>query len=264
MGRSKTAAWVAGTLVLALVLVAGAWFLLIQPLMTETTEMQDQAEAEWLRVDQLEITLAGLKRDFENIDELRAELAGLEAQLPGSIEITDVVRQLNAQATEAGIIITGSATTTAVDVTPAEEAPAAPPADGETTDEGGDTSDDGAIADSAGGAAAPPPTTTAYLYAVPIELTTLGSYEGTLAFLERLQESERIVVVGKVQMTALDPAPAEGGRPAVLAGFVESRLTTWVFVLLSPDGGVEVVEPPEGDDTPQLPAPSGEKNPFLP
>lgn len=138
MGRSKTAAWVAGTLVLALVLVAGAWFLLIQPLMTETTEMQDQAEAEWLRVDQLEITLAGLKRDFENIDELREELAGLEAQLPGSIEITDVVRQLNAQATEAGIIITGSATTTAVDVTPAEEAPAAPPADGETTDEGGD------------------------------------------------------------------------------------------------------------------------------
>lgn len=259
MGRSKAAGWIAGTVVLALVLAAGAWFLLISDLLDETAEMESQAESEWSRVDQLEITLAALARDFENIETFRAELEGLQTQIPGSIEISEIVRRLSTMAGESGVIVTGAATTTAVDITPQQEAPAPPATDGE----GGETSGD-AVADSA----APAPTTPAQdvLYAVPVELVTVGGYDQTLAFVTNVMQNERLMVVGTMQLTALEAAAAEGGLPALTPGFVESRTTVWVFVLLSPDGTAEVVEPPEGEELPEevLPVPSGQKNPFLP
>ena len=145
MSRSKATSWVVGTAVLGVLILAGAWFLLVSPRMESAADLRFQAESEAARADQLEIQLLGLKADAENIETFRTELAQLRVQMPAATELASLTRQLNDVAQQAGVFVSGVSPNTASAV----EAPAAPVAAPVETTEG-TAGADGANASGAG------------------------------------------------------------------------------------------------------------------
>lgn len=262
MGKSKAAAWIGGAAVLGVLMLAASWLLLIGPRLESAATMRDEAMAEQTRIDQQAIVLEGLKRDFENIEEFRAELAVLREAIPVDVELAQFTRQLDTLATAAGVVVTSvqpAAPTTALMTAPAAVVDPAAPA----TTEGSDApaTDDGTAAE--GDAAVVPagPVATDY-YVVQVEVGVVGGYDEGLSFLRRLQnESARLVVVGGVQATALEAAGAEAGRPAVADGALDMKLTLFVVVL--PDAAAPVTGEAPVEEAP-LPVPAGQPNPFAP
>lgn len=275
MGKRNATPWVVGAFVLALLMGAGAWFFGISPQLERASTMNQQAQVEATRADQLRIQLAGLKKAHENLDTYKADLAGLQAQLPASVKQADLQRQLDDMATGAGVFVDSVTFGVPVEVTPpVQAAPAAPATDGTSGDTAtGDTATgDTAAGDTVTGtgadqAAAAAPTLTGF-YAQPVEITTTGSFAATVELFNRLQtQAPRLIVVNNFNATALKQAGGQSGRPATADGDLETVIHAWVYVLLDDAAPAsDPAAPAESDGTaPALPTPgTGAANPFAP
>lgn len=268
MGRSRSASWIAGAVILALLIMAGAWLLLISPTLEEAADTRSRAESEESRGDQLEIQLAALRRDFENIDVLRAELDELRVSVPTESRLSELTRQVNALAATSGVFIVGAQT-----VHPALLAAPGAAATDPTAAGSGDTTGSGDATESADGAATDQPVDpaagqdqaapTTGLYAVAVDWTILGDFATTVSFIERLQaESPRLVVVTGLQATTQEPAGAQAGKPEILDGFIETIVRTYVYAYPS-DGQPIGDEEAEQTEPPTMPVPVVPRNPFL-
>lgn len=239
MKNTKATTWVLGTVLLALVLLAGTWFLAISPKMESSAEMRAQTESELAQVDQLEIQLAGLKADFENIETFRAELAALRVQMPTGAELATLTRQIDGLAAASGVFVTN--------VSPSNPVAVVPPTAAAATTAETDTATTAEAAPSITG-----------LYSVPIQVTVLGGYPQTLDFISRLQvQNPRLVLVVSFVSTAQDASGAQGGKPAVAAGDLETAISAYAYVVVDPTADAAAVPSDE-----VLPVPSGQANPF--
>lgn len=262
--RSRTAPWFIGTALVALMIVGGAWLLGISPLLESAAEQRELAESEQSRIEQLEIQLSGLRADFENLDEFEAELAALLVEIPAEDGLADLTRRLNTLADEEDVVITALNPASAILVvppTPVESAVVDDSAD-ETSEEDDteSTADTTAETDSSGSDA----TATGALYAIPIEIVTLGGYEASLNFVARLQEMDvRLMLVSQMTATGQDETGAEPPRPALQDGDLELRLSTYVFVYVDPSVPTDETDPDATQPLEELPVPSsGQGNPF--
>ena len=260
MSRSKATSWVVGTAVLGVLILAGAWFLLVSPRVESAGDLRFQAESEAVRADQLEIQLLGLKADAENIEAFRTELAQLRVQMPTATALASLTRQLNDVAQQSGVFVSGVRPNTASAVEPPAAA-VAPPV--ETTEGATEATES---ADASDTTAAPPPVDPAVaavqgLYAMPIQISVTGGYAQTLDFINRLQTTNpRLLLVTTFVATAPEPKAAENGRPAINPGDLETVIETVAYVLLDP-----TAVPVDAEGTPEaLPVPGAYTNPFQP
>jgi Tfp pilus assembly protein PilO len=270
MRQARSAPWIAGAAFLALLMSAAAWFFGISPTLDAASSMDQQAVDATNRADMLRVQLAALKKAYANLDGLKAELVALQTQIPKQTELSDLLRQLNNQAGQSGVFLESVNPGIPLSVVaPTATVPA--PAAGATGDTAaGDTATgDTAAGDTATPAAAPAVTG---FYAVPLQVTISGSFDATVAFLDQLAGKDgRLMVVNGVQATALAAAGAQGGRPEIKAGDLETIVSVWAYVLVD-DGapapaasGDTATGTQGGTDTttvPQLPVPSGQANPF--
>lgn len=281
MRQARSAPWIAGAAFLALLMSAAAWFFGISPTLDTASSMDQQAVDATNRADMLRIQLAALKKDYENLDGLKADLVALQTQIPQQIELSDLLRQLNNQAGQSGVFLESVNPGTPLSVVaPTATVPAPAPAAGAAGDAStGTATGDTATGDTAAGATATGDTGTAAaapavsgFFAVPLQVTISGSFDATVAFLDQLAGKDgRLMVVNSVQATALAPAGAQGGRPEIKAGDLETIVSVWAYVLVD-DGapapaasGDTATGTQGGTDTttvPQLPVPSGQANPF--
>lgn len=259
MSRSKATSWVVGTAVLAVLLLVGAWFLLVSPRMEAAAELRFQAESEQVRADQLRLQLVGLKADAENIETFRTELAELRVQMPSETELANLTRQINDLSQQAGLFVSGISPNTASAVEPPAAPVAAAPVE-PTTEEAAE----GTEAETP--ATTPPPvdpTVAAVqgLYAMPVQISVIGGYAQTLDFINRLQTTNpRLLLVTSFVATAPEPKAAENGRPAINPGDLETVIETIAYVLLDP-----TAVPVDAEGTPEaLPVPGADTNPFQP
>lgn len=256
--------WMVGAVLLSIVIAALAYFTIISPALDATEEARERAESEQSRIDQLEIQLVGLKADFERIDEFKAELAALEVQLPPEVLLNELTRQVDGHALQAGVGIVGVSTSTPYQVLPPMRP--AQPVEPTTPD---DADPDGDSDESDSSAPPPPPEPAGPVlpegfFAVPVQLTTVGTYADTLDFIDRLQQqNDRLLFVSAVQAGVLDQGGAEGGRPATEAGDLETQISFIGYVLLDPDSAFEIPEGDDGEPSPE-PLPSDNGNPFAP
>jgi Tfp pilus assembly protein PilO len=254
MRQLSAKVWIAGTVVLALVLLAGVWLLLIDPVMTRAAEDTAAAEQQRQQNDLLELEIVKLADDFTHLDEYKAELAALRLEMPVTGDGASISRELQALATGAGVTITSVAPSVPQVFVPAAAA-AAPVADAAAADA---TTTDGT--DTTGSAAPVAPSAVPGLYTVPITINTVGSYDGSVAFLRSVQSgASRLYLVSSITAQTQEAQGASGGRPATAAGDVELTITGYAYVLT--DGSTPVVEPDTGA---ALPTPSGQPNPFAP
>jgi hypothetical protein len=243
MGTSKTTPWVLGAAIGAVVILLGAWFLAISPKMAAASDERDQAQVQKSRVDQLQIQLASLKHDFENIGDLRTQLGDLQVQIPSDEQLSTLLRQVNAIATETSMVVTSVTASSPTEVV----GTGSPAASKVTTD----------------GASATQPTATTQavtgFYAISTEIVVVGTYPNTVAFLDKLQTGNpRLVLVSRIDMVSQQVTGAQGGVPALAAGDIELTFTAYAFAM--PDLRHPVVAP-----TPvPLPVPAAQPNPFLP
>ena len=265
MSRSRTAPWVAGTVVAAVLIMVAAWFLAISPRMVSAADTRDRTVAQQARIDQLDVQLAGLKRDFANIEEFRTELADLRVQIPNAVELSDLTRELADLAQQSQVFVVALNPATPLQVVPVTPVVATPvvPADSVAPTDGA-TPADGATGTTDGTTTAAPVVIEGF-YAVPFEIIVLGGYTQTTDFIARLQtQNPRLLVVTGLMFSALGEAGAQAGRPAVAAGDLETSIKAYAYVLLDAAGTVtgEVSQDATAPDV--LPTPAVPRNPLAP
>ncbi|HQY33847.1 type 4a pilus biogenesis protein PilO [Actinotalea sp.] len=242
MGTNKRITWVVGTTFLALILFAGAWFLLIGPNVDAIAEARQSTEDTLAQNEVQTRRLATLKEQFADLASYRAELATIRTQLPVEDGLPALLRELDTLATGAGVTIVGVApaipetffAAAPVDVAPTNEAPASDTA-----------TEDGAAAP----APAPvEPVGVDGLVAIPVSITVLGSYDATVDFVEGLQtRMARLFVVTAFTAEGQEENEATGGKPATREGDAEFTISGVIYVLQDTAAATDAAAPDAGD-----------------
>ncbi|MFC4614648.1 hypothetical protein ACFO3K_08010 [Cellulomonas algicola] len=268
MGGSKTASWVTGTALLALVLVAGGWFLLIGPVFATAGETRLQAQSVRESNEALAQRITKLAKQYENLEQYKAELAALRAQVPTTAQQSEYLRELQTIADANGVTLTTVTPSIPSAFTLVGQAAAAPAQDEEMSGAGVSGQDGETPADTATDPAAQPaapagPAVPAGMATVQLSMTAVGSYDGILAFVNALQTgTTRLFLLTDVQGNGQSDTEAGAGRPATAVGDLEVQLTGMVFVL--PDSTTPVAPADPEVPAPALPGAVPNKNPMVP
>lgn len=251
--------WTIGAALLAVVLLAGGYFLGVSPQLSAASAADAERSAVEAQNDALAAELEVLKSDYESIDAFKADLAALREAVPDNAELSAFVAELDALAAESGVQLTG--------VTIAEAKPYSGPmnaaalvqppgpvnAAAEAVAKAAETGDP---ADATAAAAleeallrtitAPvesPNVTTQNFVAIPVVLTMAGEYPKLLDFVAGLQNGSRLTLVNALSLSqALDAAPNasdDAGGPAAsvvptAGGAYTASLNANIYVLLKP------------------------------
>lgn len=298
MGRTKTASWVGGTVVLAVLILVVAWFVAISPKLAAASTAREQTTDVESQNTALQIRIDGLRDQFARLDDYRAELADVRRGLPEDAELPSFIDQLQEIADEHGVFLGEIATEPALDVVPPEPpAPASPqPQESADGDEGtgggtgdGDGDGDGAAQadasasdpstapadqpDATPGAGTAPPVIEGFV-AMPVRFTVYGAFTDVRDFLRAVQtEIDRLYLVTSLVGTSLREEPARNGLPAFERGDVELIIDGFAYVLrdlaagegVAPGGAAEDAGDAEGTVEVGTELPSGgTRNPFDP
>ena len=242
MSMSSTRTWIAGTVVLSLVLVAAGWFLLISPKRAEAAELRGETVTAQGRNLQLEARIAELKAQFAELPQRKAELAAVRTAMPQEAELATLTRDLQRLAAESGVTLMTIAPGELTSLVPAGAVVAAP-AEAPAAEE--PRPPRAAVPPRAPPRRAPtrraptPPlprlpsqTVPAGLSQVPVTVTVVGSFDKANLFLQKVQEElDRDYLVDVLNVVAEAPAAAEAGKPAVVNGDVTMTVTGRIFVL---------------------------------
>lgn len=216
MSVTKTRAWVAGAVVLSLLICIATWFLLIAPKRAEAADLRAQATQAAQTNDQTRVRIATLKTEFANLPQHQARLAHLRQGVPASDNLNEVTRALNAAATANSMVLSSITpappkavmTPQAASPTPAASAAGSTPTPAAST------------------AAAPE----AGLVEIPLTVEVIGNFQNSERFLQSVQvdlQGRNYLVTG----LNLEPAVVAPGYPNAVAGDVQLTLTGSVFAL---------------------------------
>lgn len=240
MTASRTRMWVAGTVVVCLLLAVAAWFLAISPKRAEAAELEQQTADTQASNQQLAARIEQLKLQFAELPQYQAELAAIKQAMPEDPALPTLVRDLDAMATRTGVTLMslapGQPAAVADPAAAAAAAPAPAPAEGEATEGSapaeGEAAADPATTPAAGAAASTPVGAGLVLVSVPVNLVTVGDFFKAEMFLKELQaDMPRAFLVQNLTVQTEKDAEASGGKPATKNGDVTMTITGSVFVL---------------------------------
>lgn len=260
MGSNKARTWtIATAFVVVLILVVG-WFLAVSPLYAEAGETRDQTASVQGQNDLLRIQNAELRRQFDALDETRAELADYQVAIPIAPELSDFQREIDRIAAASGVLVTDIQVSQAQVADTTVVAAPETPTTGEGTDDAAAEGDaaEGDTNDEAEDAATEPPADTGSgaplldgLYTIQVTVTVFGQYPATRQFVAGMQtQIDRTYYVPSLAIARQEPAPQPNqGLPPINLGDVKLTLSGLVFVLpaepaLPPEDPEEPVEPP--------------------
>ncbi|MGO4104370.1 hypothetical protein AB4Y63_10495 [Leifsonia sp. YAF41] len=243
----KNRIWVIGSVLVMVVVIVAGWFVAVQPQLAATAAAYEQR----VGVEQTNAThealLAKLKTDFKNIDQLKAELAPLDASVPTGTEIAAFVDQLYELSGAAGVTVTGLTVADAEPYTPVAAPVAAPvegaPAAGSTPAPAPAPTDSAAPAASAAPVAGTPPVTNSLITAtnfasLAVQVTVTGDNSSVLNFVNGLQTGSRLFLA-----TGLSTVPSTAAADAtVVTTGVDATISGLIYVLVptvpgTPAGG---------------------------
>lgn len=218
LGQDKRV-WRGGAALLAVVIVLAGWFLVVDPQLSAASSARDQTVAADQQNQALQARNDDLKAKNDDHGALQAGLSAALAQLPSDGALPAFTRQLSAQATAAGVVLTsviiGAATPVAAAGGAVPSAAAAAAADPSAT----------------GAAAATPaaaPAAAPGLVQITITINATGLGRRDLAFLRAIQwTGPRRALVSALQL-----APAGGDTKAGIDG--QCTLTTTLTIFSAP------------------------------
>ncbi len=219
--------WMLGAIVITMAIVAGGWFLIIQPQLDQTA-LADQSRADVaVQNDGYLAELARLKEDFAGIAAKKDELAALRTSIPVGSADGAFLAELEAVAAETGVTITNVSVSEAkpfAPVVPDQAAVATPaPTEGEATADAAapqvalDTAPAGTTTPTIPGAEF---VTATNFTAIPYDISVDGELSQTVAFVAAIQKGSRTFLVSKLTFA---PGSQSGGFSADISGL------TWAF-----------------------------------
>jgi type IV pilus assembly protein PilO len=245
MLQSRSSRWVAATAVACAFLLIAAWFLLMAPRRAEASELVAQQATAEQNNQQLESAIAQLKEQAKALPARQAELSALQEQLPTSVNMPRLVRDLDSFALSAGVTLTevSPGEVTAVD---AAGAAAGGTAAGGAAATSGASAGVAAAGTAAGGSPgvgagsgmdAAATATSNQLYVVPVRLTLSGDYFATAVFLKKIQnEMKRALLITQVDLSS-DAKSTDGSVSMAIQG--------QVYVFQQAGGRVASIAPQE-------------------
>ncbi|NLT54105.1 MAG: hypothetical protein GXX79_05965 [Actinomycetales bacterium] len=211
--NTRTSRWVAATVALCVLLLVAAWFLLVSPRQARASELSDQTVAAEQGNQSLQIEIARLKEQANELPNRQADLKALQEQMPQTPDLPKLVRDLDVMATLSGVQIreivrgtpaslplTGVETATATRAAPAGS---------------------GAQGAAPAPAAAAPTTVTGPLVGIPVKVVVAGDYFEAAVFIRKLQsEMRRAFLVNTIDVSPDDKAGGseQGSASAESAG----------------------------------------------
>lgn len=203
--------WVAGAAVVALVLLAAGWSLLVGPKRSEAAALREQVSAQELTTQQMQTRLQVLRDKAAKLPEQEAALAEVDRLVPHEPGMPDLVRALTEASRSAGVELVTVAPGTAVAVGTAAADPAAAAA---------------APADPA--AAAAPPAAAPGLSAIPLSLKASGGFYELEQFVAELEDLPRALRVTSLDLTGA--SGAEGDVSPLASTGLTLSITAEVYV----------------------------------
>ena len=230
MLQTRTTRWAALTACACIAVLAVAWLTLISPKRAEAADIQDQASAARAQNDTLEVKIAQLRAQFATLSQDKADLAQVYVQMPKGAQTPELVRNLDAMASQSGVVLKS--------ITPGEASYLAP-ATGTAASAAGSTGSAGSSG-SAGATGTNPATGTGSaaagsagvrVVAIPVVIAVHGDYFQTVLFLKKLQmDLPRAFLVTGLQVNQATGAATTGAG----TGVVDLSITGKVFALPDP------------------------------
>ncbi|WP_403022884.1 hypothetical protein [Salinibacterium sp. GXW1014] len=194
-------------------LLAGTWFVAISPRLAEARAADDERETVETQNAIHETTLKGLMELADREEELEADLELVRASIPDDIELSAILRRLDAVAEATGTIIKVTGLEGPTRYAPLEAA-------AETAEASGPSADP-EYADALGSV------TPENFFTIALTFEIIGDHLQMLAAVEQLQLSERLTLVGDVKYKAGESTVVTGQMFVLLdAGTVIPVATT--------------------------------------
>jgi Tfp pilus assembly protein PilO len=185
---TTTRLWAIVSVVVMLAIAAGAWFLGIQPQLTAiSTAESDTSDVEAQNFI-LQKDLTALKDDVANLAKNQAELDGLRVSIPADDALDTFLGQLDAMAAASGVGVTGFTSADSVPFVPSASAAANVPGDINGSN----------------------------FLTVPITISTSGTRDQILDFVDELQSGERLILVSDVSVSIGEDGATTGEITALL------------------------------------------------
>lgn len=240
MNRNKLSLLIAG--VAALVVLAGGWFLGVQPqLAAASANAIQRASIETANATNRS-ELVRLQQQFTTLDTMKADLADLSASVPSTTDTETFIKELNATATSTGAAITSISVGDAVPYT-SPVAPAAAPTDGSTASASASASASPSASPSASASATPSATptgpatvtnpliTATNFTVIPITIAVSGSSDQALAFTKGAQTGKRLFLINSLSSSAASSAGASTDAVTAGTGTQTWTLSGYIYVL---------------------------------
>src|SRR5690625_1847719 len=109
MRKVNNAPWIAGAVVISLVIIAVGYFFGVSPKLDDADELNEQAESQESLNDMLEMKLINLRADFAKLDEYRAKIEDYEVAIPLVPQLPELIRITDDLANDAGVALTRTA-----------------------------------------------------------------------------------------------------------------------------------------------------------
>lgn len=259
----NASAWYAGTAVVIVLVLVGSWFGFSSAKMSSAGLIREEVESAEHRNHILNTRVQALRADYAKLDEYRAEILALGVGIPSSIQLSafiDVAAQL---ADEHDVFVVDIQPVAPVDIVPTDDSPepataeVPAPGEGSTAESKDDASPtpDGTAAKEAGDSAAEP--VIEGFAGLAIMFTVAGETPDVVAFLDKMQQHDRLFLPTIIRQERLDESAPTGGMPEIPEGWIQMDLTGYVFMFAHKLA--DPVDPSLGE----LPRKS-DRNPFVP
>ena len=216
-------AGVAGVAILAL-----GWFLGVSPKLDEMAAANEERAGVEAQNILHQKKLDALKKEFEQIDTLKEQLAEAQQSLPPGDDLSTFLGELHTLEGTSGVVLTSFGAGDGLNYV------AAP---GEVTD---------------------PLVTADNFIAIPIDLTVQGTRPQVIEFISNLQYGKRLFLVIKLTVAqstnAVVPDPDSEEEP--VGGAYEGNISGFVYVLVDPSAPPPTPTPVGSLDTAPTPSPS--------
>src|SRR5690625_2598819 len=108
MRKVNNTPWIAGTVVVSLIIIAVGYFFGIAPKLDDAEDLNEQAESQESLNEILELKVIQLRADFAKLDEYREEIASYEIGIPAELQEPDFLRITDDLANEADVVLTNT------------------------------------------------------------------------------------------------------------------------------------------------------------
>ncbi|HEY4151848.1 MAG TPA: hypothetical protein VGM38_00860 [Pseudolysinimonas sp.] len=211
------------TVFLMVVLVAAGWFLVAQPQLAAAATANQSLAGVQTQSAATQATITRLIGEQKNLPDLTKDLAALRLSIPGGAESSAYINGLNTLAAASGVTITEIRLDDPVAYTSPAPAAAAPtPGASPSPTPSATPTPTKAAAPTGWTPPSDPRITTANFIAIPVSVTTDGSWSTTLGFIHGLQTGQRLFLVTGI---ATD-IETDGSLKATIKGYI--------YVLLDP------------------------------